>query len=279
MKKILSLVLVLSIILLMPTTTVAAKGNADETIDASKKNAIISQAISLDSTTNVEDKNFEVVSLVEKNISPNALGTAASSNTAKALQAVNIEGELVEVTTIVPYKCLPSGELVNSFEYAFPGIGYEDNHSINFVDVTVTFTATFAVYQRSHQHVANFYRHAGIEAYWSSNVASVSVTDMNVVFMSAGILYEYPECMTGDIDDAFVSDYYSITSSIDKSYPVENQLYIDGNHIMPLDRVLLCTDSWNHGGRVTVEITYSINGGSPKYKWLDHIAYGLGVQL
>ena len=261
MKKILSLVLVFSIILLMPTTVFATESNDDETIDASKKNAIISQAISLDETKNVEDKNFEVVSLVEKNISPNTLGTAASSNAAKALQAVNVDGEIIEVTTIIPYKCLPSGELVNSFKYASTQTRYAGTNSIEFVDVTVTATATFAVYSGM-VNIAAFYRHSGVEAYWSSDVASASVTDMNVVFMSAGELYEYPECVTGDMDDAFVSDYYDITSEIEERNPVENRVYIDGSNIMPLDRVIYCPDYWNHGGSVYIALSYSVNGRS-----------------
>lgn len=153
------------------------------------------------------------------------------------------------VMTIIPYKIDENENLVNSFEYLSKV--NEQNQGIikpmdtievptTFVDVTLTVRTYYAHYF-SWTNVANFYRHAGIEAWWSSNNSTVSVSSMTVNYETAGELYKYPDCIDQPLKDTKVQDYYYIKSSIVTSNPTKGTVYIDGNHAMPYDRVVLLT--------------------------------------
>lgn len=170
------------------------------------------------------------------------------------------------VTTIIPYKIDDNDELVNSFEYASkqvvnagiitPAASVEVPSK--FVDVTVTVKTYYAQYFSS-KHFLNFYRHAGIEAWWSSTNDTASVSSLTVNYETAGELYAYPDVLSGSLDDTKIQNYYYIKSSIVKSNPVKNNVYIDGNNTMPLDRVVLLTDYFDHGGLIYIKLTYKVN--------------------
>lgn len=218
---------------------------------------ILQQAIEIDAKITAQNyKNFNIISLTNQK---SALLAEMNATNEKVLQAIEYEDDLVKVTTIFPYKVLNDGELINSFEYTPVQLRSADPVPSEFVDVTVTVTAYFAHYF-SMDNVANFYRHAGIEAYWSSNNSTVSVSNMLVRFDSAGQLYKYPECMTQSLSSTLVDNYYFIRSTIERNNPVKAQVYLDGNHTMPINRVLLCTDYFNHGGLVYLKLTYVANG-------------------
>lgn len=176
-----------------------------------------------------------------------------------AIQATVVNNEQVEVTTVIPYKVTTSGELVNSFEYAAASNQMRniDLTTSNFVDVSVTVKTYFARYA-SPIKATTFFRHAGMEAYWSSNNATVEVDRLYVSYESAGELYAYPECITQL--NCKVQDYYFIGSYINEEYPPEGQLYISPQDPMPVNRVLCFTDFMNHGGNVYVELEYFVNG-------------------
>jgi len=268
MKKILSLVLIISIMLLMPTTTFAT-GIDDETLNAAMESAIISQAIALDEASRVAGKNFKVVSLVEENDLSKDSETVGKET--KAIQSVSIDDDLVAVTTILPYKCLPSGELINSFDYTSSEVGNAKFHTMTFVDVTVAVTHHYMQNSRFDQYVVNFYRHAGVEAYWTSNNTSASVSNMNVVYLSRGDLYAYPDCMSGVLNDSFISSNYEIRSEINENNPVENRVFITANH-MPLDRVLVILGGATYGGSIEINLIYSVNGNSYSH-YASYLAY------
>jgi len=185
------------------------------------------------------------------------------------LESVTANNETA-VTTIVPYKVDTNENLVNSFEY-LSKINAQNQDVIKpmdtsevpttFVDVTLTVRTYYAHYF-SWTNVANFYRHAGIEAWWSSNNSTVSVSNMRVWYDTAGELYKYPDCIDKPLSETKVQDYYFIRSSIEQSNPTKGNVYIDGNHTMPLDRVVLLTDYFNHGGLIYLKLDYSVNGKS-----------------
>lgn len=54
----------------------------------------------------------------------------------------------------------------------------------------------------------------------------------------------------------------SLEGSIERSNPIKGTVYIDGSHTMPLNRVVLLTDYWNHGGLIYIRLQYSVNGKS-----------------
>lgn len=182
-----------------------------------------------------------------------------------------------EIMTILPYKVDENGELVNSFDYANKQ-KKSNQITINqeyqpvpsyFVDVIVTVRTYWGEY---FLHLHPFYRHAGIEAWWSSNNLTASISSMTVNYESAGILYKYPDVIS-DMDGSKIQDYFYIKSSIVKSNPVKDTVYIDGSNAMNYDRVLLCTDFFNHGGFLYVKITYTVNGTTRTHDD-SYIVYG-----
>ena len=168
------------------------------------------------------------------------------------------------LTTIIPYKVDENDNLINSFQYLAQQNNIirpmaESTVPTTFVDVTLTVKTYYAHYTSS-THFLNFYRHAGIEAWWSSNNSTVSVSSMTVNYETAGELYRYPDVMTQSLSSTKVQDYYYKKSSIVRSNPTKGTVYIDGNNTMPLDRVVLLTNYFDHGGLIYLKLTYSVNG-------------------
>ena len=253
-KKLFTIMLI-AVMLLSSNVSIFAESISINT----KENAIISQSIALDKSEKIQEETFSIVTLTTNNTDTRSVNNANTEIT-KAIQSISTnEDGLVKVTTIFPYKCLASGELINSFEYTPAQTRNTSTVPTEFVDTTITVIAYYAQYF-SWDNIANFYRHAGIEAYWSSDNASANVSNMYVIYDSAGELYEYPECLTENLSSTLVDDYYFIRSTIDENNPAKDQVYIDGNNTMALDRVLLLTDYTDHGGLIYLKLTYSVNG-------------------
>ena len=185
-----------------------------------------------------------------------------------AFQLEELEDGLVKVTTFIPYKISKNNILVNSFEYAnkikidkkAEDITIKKTETVDrtFVDVTVT-VISYYYQEYSWENAMTFYRHAGIEAYWSTSNSSVSVNNMLINYESCGDLYKYPDCINEQDPVCLEEDYY-IKSSINKWYPTEYTVYIDGNNTMPYNRVINCCDYWEHGGLIYIKIDYYVNG-------------------
>lgn len=245
-KNMFCFLMAVSLIFLPSLSVNASSAQSDGRIDA---------ILELSGLEDLPAETFSIVSLQEN--SSNMLSKATQGD--MAIQSTVVNNDLVEVTTILPYKVTSSGDLVNSFVYA--DASNQPRNAItapsNFVDVTVTVKSYYAHYN-SLVDIMHFYRHAGMEAYWSSNNATVTVDRLYVLYESAGELYAYPECITQH--DCKVQDYYFIGSYIEEEYPPKGQLYVSPQAPMPLNRVLYLTDYWNHGGAVYVELEYSVNG-------------------
>lgn len=237
----------------------SAAPSENDSLANNKESNIISQAIDLDKSGKIQGEYFSIVSLAHNSTDARSIDNTGNE-TSKAIQSISTNDEgLVKVTTIFPYKCLPSGELVNSFEYKPAQTRNTSNVTTEFVDTSITVIAYYAHYF-SFYNMANFYRHAGIEAYWNSSNSSANVSKMYVHLDSAGELYKYDECLTQSLTSTIVDDHFSIRSTISENNPIKGELYIDGYHAMPLNRVLLITDYWEHGGLIYLELTYSVNG-------------------
>lgn len=217
---------------------------------------ILQQAIAMN--TQLSSQNCEQFDIVPLNqISSLSVSTEISSN--KAIQSIEYENNLVKVTTILPYKILPNGELISSFDYEIPQTRGSGPVVVEFVDIAVTINAYYDHYF-SFENVANFYRHIGVDAYWNSDNSTVSVQQMNVIYESAGEVYSYPRCMTESLSSTLISDNYSCISRIEKSNPIKGTCYENLNNFMPTNSALLCTHPFEHGGVVSLELSYKRNG-------------------
>ncbi len=261
MKKIACVVLVLLIALAVGNPMIYAEYSD---IDDTHQNLIIIQAIAqdehliYDSSTNYTIKDT------------NGAGVNGLSGIDDVIQfAEYVDNDLIKQTTILPYKISENGSLVNSFAYADQLMKQEKLHGqkasvsvdTNFVDITITVITYYAQYF-SMYNIATFYRHAGIEAYWSSNNSSASITSLLVRYDTAGDLYRYPECINQSLNTTWIQNNYFIRSTISKVNPIKGTVYIDGNNTMPYNRVVLLTDFFAHGGLIYVKSVYSVNGKS-----------------
>lgn len=229
-------------------------------VEVNYDDVILQQAIEVDSKVSAQE-DFTIVSLIESSLATASLNEASAGGE-KAIQSIEKENDLVKVTTIVPYKVLPTGGMVNSFTYVPVQTRSTDPVTTEFVDVTVTVTTTYAEYESPYTFI-NYYRHAGVEAYWSSDNSTASVSNMTVWFDSAGELHSYPDCLNDvPLSSTLIDDYYFIRSSINRNNPVENRSYVDGSHTMPTNRVIRCISFFDHGGLVYIDLTYSVNGRS-----------------
>ncbi len=256
-KKFLSICLVLSMLFLQSFSAFAAEPNSSNDII---EDTIIEQALALEQSANIEGKNFVAV-LLNQGESEKDTFFGNSIVTEQAIQAVSVQDDLVEVITIFPYKILPNGEMVNSFEYMPTQTTRNSTVPTTFVDTTITVVTSYAHYY-SENNAQNFYRHGGIEVYWNSDNSTAKVSNMYVIYDSAGDLYKYPECLTESLSSTLIQEDYFIRSTVDQDNPVENQSYFDANHTMSRSNVLLCASYFDHGGLIYLKLTYSVNGNS-----------------
>ncbi|MDO3411513.1 hypothetical protein QWJ34_17240 [Saccharibacillus sp. CPCC 101409] len=258
MKKIKSLLMAITILSLIfsfytPSASAASKDNLNLPEHA---DLIIKEV--LESLEADRSKNFSTASASEPEIVVLEQGYAIQIEN----QTSNNE---TAITTIIPYKIDTNKEFVNSFDYLEaqqPDLirpMAESTVPNKVVDVTLTIKTYYAQYF-SWANVTNFYRHGGIEAWWSSSNTAVSVPGMTVKYETRGDLYRYPDCIDQPLSSTKVQNSYFKRSIISQSNPVKGAVYIDGNNTMPLDRVVTLTDYFNHGGVIDFTITQSLNG-------------------
>jgi len=243
MKRLLALIL--SFILL--SSTLAFAVDTSESCYDETSNQIIEELIQSRTVDGISKNNFKIISLAGED-----------RESEKAVQIIKYDNGVFTTTTIIPFKVLQDGSLVNSFKYVQGQSRYIGQTTIPFVDVSVTVNVYFG-YEIHPYYYTKFYRHAGIEAYWSkiNQNTSVNVTLLNVVYETTGDLYEYPTCVNPSLNPsvAFLeSDFYTF-SEIKQNYPTMGYVYIDGNNTMPYNRMVCCTNAITHGGYVVIEIT------------------------
>ncbi len=257
-KKVITLVLtiVFSLAVSLSYSPSAYGSEMNDVISSDTVNMIIEQS---KKESGLPDKDF---SLVGNNI--------VKTNTIDSqfmLQSIEEdENKNIALTTIIPYKILEDGEMLNSFQYAYNianKLAPQAKVTVptTFVDVTITVITYYAAYQC--KDWAWVYRHAGIEAYWSSSNSTVSVSNMLVRYDTKGDLYEYPTVVEKGVSNStcLQRDYFK-RSSINKSNPTKGTIYIDGNNTMPYNRVVYCSNFFEHRGLIYLKLNYRANGTS-----------------
>lgn len=184
-----------------------------------------------------------------------------SKNTSEyAIQAVTTNGNQKIVTTIIPWKLLDDGELVNSFTV------YDDLKSqkvnVNFHDLKIVTYAYYSQYYRN-DNFWSFYRAEGIDAYWTSSNSTVTVSYMHLNYDAAGEAYLYPTCTTcseASLSNYLINSSYYLSAAISKTSPSKGVTYSDYSNVMPYNVVLHCTNYYNHGGMVNITAIFTQNG-------------------
>jgi len=248
-RRLLSAILVFMMLASVNAFALSTNDNQEKAINET----ILQQALVIDQDTTLLNKDFDIVSLCD------------ASNTAKALRTFEQEGDTRKVITVIPYKIMEDGSAVNSFSY----LSSEDCHptqtrdtypyTATFVDLSVTITTYYNANQNTYNTLW-FYRHVGITAYWSSSDSSVTVTNFVVMYNSKGDLYSYTGCLGSNYSSYFLQSDYQAISVINVTSPTKGQVYNDMLNAMPTDRRLLLTDYFDHGGLVSLFVTYNKTG-------------------
>ena len=245
-KKTLSIAIGLTLVLsFMFASTSLADGEGK---DINYNTNIITRMLEMDQKSSFSINDGQLIQFEQKDV------------VEKAFQVREKKGDITKITTIIPYVINDEGSLVNSFDYAVKLAGTKSTSTVhtNFVDVAVTVITYYAHYF-SYENFMHFYRHAGIEAYWSSDNPTLNPTYLLVRYDTCGDLYAYPDCLSEADPTCLQLDYF-IRSSISKSNPAEGTLYIDGSHTMPYNRVIYCSDYFDHGGLIYLKLNYYVNG-------------------
>ena len=198
MKKFLSVLL--TMVLSVSCMAIPISASEKNEITQSKvQNSIIYQSKEISGLSG----DFDVVSTTSTLSTRSTSPTSSNTNELILQSTVQQDDENYVSKTIIPYKILENGELVNSFEYAKTISPRAINQNpVEFVDVTVTVLTYYALYQC---HDFNWvYRHSGIEAYWSSSNSSATVSKMLVRYESCGDLYAYPDVVNNGISNSTI---------------------------------------------------------------------------
>ena len=261
LRKISALVLVLALIAvcLPGQAIIDVKAATDE---ENKHNAIIEQILQLDETISATKSDLQVVSL-PKPETPR-IQLSSNNDSEQAVRMVEQDGDTFEVTTIYPYVVTEDGDLVSSFEYtpketrAYPVFNYNLVDTV--VAVTVRYDAVTGIYS-----FPTFYRHLGVQAKWTSSNSTVSVSRMRVEYESYGDLHVYPDCLTASQYDSMIQMDYLVYSFVNPTNPNKGQVYSSSGNAMPENRILDFADGFSHGGLLTLNATYKVNGNTKTY--------------
>ncbi|WP_062106810.1 hypothetical protein [Bacillus niameyensis] len=255
-KGICSIIVALTLILpvLFSNTLTVKADEVNNNLSAETINEIIEQS---KKESELTDKDFHLVS--------NENARIMANESTFILESIdkNENGDVIQ-TSILPYKILENGEMVDSFQYALNQGSNISPQATNttptkFVDVTITVITSFAMYRDI--YFSPVYRHAGIEAYWSSSNSTVKVSNMLVRYDTRGDLYEYPSVVNNGVRNSTpLQKNYFKRSQISRSNPVKGTVYIDGNNTMPYNRVVSLTSYLDHKGLIYLKLNYVANG-------------------
>lgn len=234
-KKKINLAIVLSVVMVWTSSVVSMATDYTEEM-------IVQQAIEMNDNTDWSSYNFTVITL-EDNKRNLDLGT-------KVIQGESIEDGITTLTTIIPYKILEDGEMVNSFEYAECQGRTVAQPEFLFVDTTVKVNVYYNEIT-SLETGLTYYRHLGADVMWTSTNTTASVSKLHLNYDSVGDL-----C---DENYNYIEYSYAISTVIDKTNPVKNECYAQSN-MMSSDRWLRCRNYDEHGGLVHIELDYTVNG-------------------
>lgn len=213
---------------------------------------IVQQAIALDDKTDWTGHDFTVITLNDNGTER----TLAGISGIKAIQTVDEEDEMTRVTTIIPYTLTEDG-LVNSF--VVNDNDQKQSRDFSYTDPSVEFTLTItARFDKISRMGSTYYRHKGVEAYWSASTSNIVVYNLNVLFGSNGNLLSYPDCVN-DANAALIQADYYTKSNLQVSSPISGVKYEQFDP-MPDNQVLQATKVIEHGGAVAFDLTYSVSG-------------------
>lgn len=227
-----------------------------EDVKINVNDLIIEQALEQYDMTNTSDFSASRVQSTSVN------GRCASNEF--AIQSTTFNSNMIEATTIIPYKVLDDGSLMNSFEYASQRVSPRVTESINkvFVDVTI-YTTVYYAKEIAVTHTP-YYRHGGIEAKWSSNNSGTHVNNMRLTYFSRGELFAYPDCINNR-NSTMLQDGYYVQSLINEYHPQIGKTFIDGNNTMPYDRMVRFMNAILDGMHINYHIEFITNGQVRSY--------------
>lgn len=252
------LTIVMCAVMMLCSNMIAFAGNM------SSDEMIITQAVLMDTRLNLSGMKYEVVSLEPEH------ANMRSGQKEKVIMTQTSEGDIVNVTTIIPFKINAEGELINSFEYATNSAARSVTYPIDdLVDVTLTVTAdvekipTFTMGDNGVEITVPIalYRHRGVTAYWNSNGSNITMNQMRVELISKGDLLYYERYITNgtDYEDAVYIHDYSLSSTINAgsiAAGVVRQAY----NVMETQYALHPSKLLEHGGFIDIQLNYTING-------------------
>lgn len=255
-KKMCTLLIAFLVTLVLPGSALAVDSSSNYT------NYIVQQVLKLDTRIDLDQsKQYKIVDILNSNPT---VGSIYNSSSEKAIQIIEENGAMTTITTIIPYKLSPHGELINSFSYVLSMQERSDEPiDVRFVDTTVTVNAYLNKYGDGYITV---YQPKGVDAYWYSNY-DVSLHNMVVDYDARGALYRYPEYINdrsendlGLAESAKIWDDYLIDSGFNIDNPVMRHVYSDYDNVLPDNRAIYPTNYFEHGGNLLVEINYTVNG-------------------
>lgn len=256
MKKRNVLAILLSAVMILSSSVVSMAADRTETMEE----MIVQQAIELDDKTNWTGHDFSVVTLECDNKTERTVESEK-----RVIQSESVEDGIATLTTIIPYKVLEDGDVINSFEYADElsenslarGVSYNDK----VVDIVIVTDVEYEVVAGSDMW---YYRHGGIKSYWSSSSSATTVQQLTVTYKTQGDLYTF----SGNDIQQLQSSNHPTTSVISQKNPGKGTTY-SAYDWTESGKVYAFTQS-SYGTWVTVEVEFTNNGNS-KYDRTDHI--------
>lgn len=256
MKRFGIIVFVLLIAISIPCSALCERYVSSNTA----RDIIIARAIADNHGLDYDD--IEIIPVIENSQPQNA---NASLSTAKAIQYyTKLEDGTMEVTTILPFKSLPNGTLINSFVCSsIESVSSPMNQTLRYSDMDLELKGTYKQFQSAILNTFHAYHMYKGSFRWSKTNATTttsSVTYMKLHACVAGKLYTNP---SDGSEPRLINSNFSREKTVTKNNPTISTWHSTSNVMSSSDGIVYCNDLNDHGGWVFVEFNYiDANGTS-----------------
>lgn len=215
---------------------------------------------------NVSEALCRVVPISIADSSQTAKANFSSSSAQKAILVVRmLPNDAVETTLILPFKELPNGKLVNSFEYAASLGSIAEPKStgervVPLYDVDASMRATYKVYTAAilnTLHAGQMYK-GGFKWTKANSSSSATVTQAKITVAARGRLYSVPDYVN---EPTLLNSNYNKSKTTTLTNPSSGSWHYTAS-LMSTSEGVVRPYTMEDGGWVAIDVNYKNANGT-----------------
>lgn len=222
------------------------------------------------SVHNVNEELCRIVPMGSTNTGNIATNSSANSPMQKAILLVDmLPNNVVTTTLIVPFKEMPDGTLMNSFEYAATigavAVQSTGERTVPLYDIDASLRGTYKVYTAAISntyHAGQIYK-GGFKWTKSDSSSSAKVKKAIITVAAKGRLYSVPDNVN---EPSLLNSNYSKSKTTTLTSPSAGTWSYTAA-LMSTSEGVVRPDSFEDGGWVSIDVEYTNANGSAQHAY------------